>query len=142
VRVRATDSKGISSVREAVPPLNAYDNASGILFLAGNPDPGIGGNALSTVINNRLSQRYGVFDFGALAVSSRGVVYLLDRDNGILWINPQSGVLNRLGGLGRPFRRRRRTRCERRLAIAPVHRRRLRESPAGLGLRPNSSRRG
>ncbi|HET9831483.1 MAG TPA: hypothetical protein VFP91_07235 [Vicinamibacterales bacterium] len=100
VRVRATDSKGISGVREAVPPLNAYDNASGIRFLAGNPDPGLGGNALTTVINNRLDRRYGFVDIGALAVSSRGVVYVRDRDNGILWINPQSGVLDRLGTLG------------------------------------------
>jgi hypothetical protein len=96
VRVRATDNKGISSVREAVPPLNAYD----IRFLAGNPDPGLGGNAVATVINNRLDRRYGVVDSGALAVSSRGIVYLRDRDNGILWINPQSGVLDRLGALG------------------------------------------
>lgn len=100
VRVRATDSKGISSVREAVPPLNTYIGASGIRFLAGNPDPGLGGNALTSVINNRLYQRYGVVDPGALAVSSRGVVYLRDRDNGILWINPQNGVMSRLGTLG------------------------------------------
>ncbi|HET7064794.1 MAG TPA: hypothetical protein VFI49_11025 [Rudaea sp.] len=100
VRVRATDNKGISSVREAVPPLNAYYNTSGIRFLAGNPDPGLGGNALAGVINNRLAARYGSFDAGALAVSARGVVYLRDRDNGILWINPVSGVLDRLGTLG------------------------------------------
>ena len=105
VRVRATDSKGITTVRESVPPLNAYEPGAGlperrIRFLAGNTDPGFGGDARTTVINNRLDRRIGLFDPGALAVGARGVVFLRDRDNGILWLDPRTGVLDRLGKLG------------------------------------------
>jgi hypothetical protein len=88
IRVVARDRKNIATARTAVPPLNATDGTSGIEFYAGNTDPGIGGNALSTYFNTET--QYNCMR-GSLAVSSRGVVYFLDRDNGLFWVDPITG---------------------------------------------------
>ncbi len=107
IRLRATNNKGIQSVRSTVPPLNTYDPgptaATGddalsrrLDFRAGNPDPGLGGNARATVLNNRVTRADAAFDMGSFAVSSRGVIYFRDRDNGLLWINPVNGNVERL----------------------------------------------
>ncbi len=98
VRVVATDQKGISTVVSTVPPINGVSGGSGIKFLAGNSDPGVGGNALSTTFNTRLGIE--TCHPGLLAVSSRGVVYFLDQDFGLIRVDPNTGnteLLLRLG---------------------------------------------
>jgi hypothetical protein len=87
VRVRATDTKDISSVSSSQPPLNAAP----LRFLAGNPDPGYGGNAASTLFVSHVTVSEGQNVLGTLAVSSRGVLYFLDRRYGILWVDPATG---------------------------------------------------
>jgi hypothetical protein len=102
VRLRATNNKAIQSVRTTVPPLNTFDpGPSGITgddvltrrfdFLAGNPDIGLGGNLRATVFNNRVYSSGASFDSGSFAVSSQGVIYFRDQDNGLLWVNPVNG---------------------------------------------------
>lgn len=87
VRVRATDKNDISSVSSSLPPLNV----SPMRFLAGNPDPGYGGNAASTLFMTHITTSSGEPKLGTLAVSSRGVVYHLDRRYGIQWVDPSTG---------------------------------------------------
>jgi hypothetical protein len=90
VRVIATDDRGITTARGTVPPLNALlGGTSGLQFLAGNTDPGIGGNALSTVFNTSAGENTCMS--GLFATSSRGVVYFIDRDNGLVRVDPNTG---------------------------------------------------
>lgn len=89
VRVVATDDKGISTARGTVPPLNALTGGTtGLQFLAGNTDPGIGGNALSTVFNTSAGETSCMS--GLFAMSSRGVLYFVDRDNGLVRVDPNT----------------------------------------------------
>ena len=78
-----------------MPPLNAAPSGTGIGFLAGNTDPAIGGNASTTYFNTRPSRGTGTPDTavwpGTLAVSSRGAVYFLDLDHGLVRIDPNTG---------------------------------------------------
>lgn len=90
IRVTARDRKEIATTRNVVPPINATNGTSGVEFYAGNSDPGIGGNALSTYFNT-LSARQQGCAVGSLAVSSRGVVYFLDPTSGLFWVNPATG---------------------------------------------------
>src|SRR5262249_33895244 len=95
IRVVATDAKGISTVGATMPPLNAAPGGTGIGFLAGNTDPAIGGSASSTYFNTQPSRGTGTPDTsvwpGTLAVSSRGAVYFLDLDHGLVRIDPNTG---------------------------------------------------
>jgi hypothetical protein len=102
VRVTATDKRGIQTVRSTVPPLNAYDTSPShrLRFLAGNTDPGLGGNARATFFNNQVTSKLNTYDAGSLAVSSSGIVYFRDPENGVLWIDPATGNVERLLALG------------------------------------------
>ncbi len=92
VRVRATDKDQISSVSSSMPPLNTQP----IRFLAGNPDPGYGGNAASTLFVNHLTRGYWDIRLGTFAVSARGVIYFLDQEHGIQWVDPSTGNVDTL----------------------------------------------
>jgi hypothetical protein len=91
VRVRAINALGISAASTGVIPLNQWP----VRYLVGNPDPGYGGHALSTLFVSRLIDRQG-FRRGTLAVSSLGVVYFLDTQAGIFWVNPSNGSIELL----------------------------------------------
>ncbi len=93
VRVTVTDARGLTTVRSTTPPLNV---STTIGFLAGNPDPGLTGNARAAVLNNGQTQSFGEYDPGSFVVSSRGVVYFRDRTQGVLWVNPQNGNVEML----------------------------------------------
>jgi hypothetical protein len=92
VRVRATNSKDISTVSSSVPPINT----SPIRFLVGNPDPGYGGNGNSALFVSHVTQSTWDLAYATLTVSSRGVIYFLDREYGIQWIDPTTGNVDTL----------------------------------------------
>ncbi len=92
-RLRAQNSKGIVTVRSSVPPLNVGDT---LRFIAGNPDPGIDGNATATVFNNRPTQKWISFDRHSLVANAWGVVFFRDKDNGVLWVDPETGTVSRV----------------------------------------------
>ncbi len=93
VRVTATDVDSASSVTSAIPPMNVFPP---INFLAGNPDPGLGGSVSSVPLLSRQISSYDQPDLGSFVVTSRGGIYFRDYDNGLLWVDPSSGNVTRL----------------------------------------------
>lgn len=85
VRVSVLDSSMMSSFSAAA------INTGAINFLAGNTDPGIGGSAVSGLFFSEMTSIHS--DPGSLVVSSNGVIFFRDINNGLLMINPSEGVL-------------------------------------------------
>ncbi len=84
VRVVATDRKLLSTVVSATPPMNAGP----VRFLVGNPDSGFGGSSLSTffdAIETGQGARNNIF-----AITERGVLYYVDKNAGLVWVNPNT----------------------------------------------------
>lgn len=92
-RLRAQNKKGIVTVRSSVPPLNVADK---IRFVAGNSDPGIDGNATSATFLARATNQFIQFSRHSLVVNEWGVMFYLDPDNGVLWVDPETGTLSRV----------------------------------------------
>jgi hypothetical protein len=92
-RIRAVDSKGAVTVRSSIPPLNV---AQSLRFVVGNPDPGIDGSATAAVFNNGATQPSFFPDRHSLVVGRWGDVFFRDKDNGLLWVDPDTGIVSRL----------------------------------------------
>jgi hypothetical protein len=92
-RLKAQNKKGVVTVRSSVPALNVADK---IRFIAGNPDPGIDGNATAAAFLTGAKQRYIAYARDTLAVNEWGVLFHLDPANGILWVNPDTGTVSRV----------------------------------------------
>lgn len=88
VRVFAEDTHSLRSVRMATPP----NNAPGLNFLAGNPETGVGGSALSTTFSTQPGVITRSHLPGRLVVSKEGVVYFSDPVNGVFWVDPLTGT--------------------------------------------------
>jgi hypothetical protein len=86
VQVRATDDEGQVGTASSQ-PLNTPD----LRFLAGPGDLARGGTASDAAF---IAARAGLFysDQQAFAVTSRGAIYFRDRDRGLLYVDPQSGI--------------------------------------------------
>src|SRR5262249_51489936 len=100
VRVVATDINAASTVTSAIPPMNVFPP---INFLAGNPDPGLGGSSSALPFKNRQigpitsqSNTTTNWDVGSFVVTSQGGIYFRDYDNGVLWVDPANGNVSRL----------------------------------------------
>jgi hypothetical protein len=72
-------------------------NASNLKVLAGNTETGLNGSALSAILQPRNALNS---DSPSLAVASNGTIYYRDVINGIVYINPQDGILRQLTPLG------------------------------------------
>lgn len=69
--------------------LSSNLNSSVFQILAGNVDPGVGSSAKSSMLTPKGT-------FYTLAVASDGKVFFNDAANGLLYINPQTGILEQL----------------------------------------------
>ncbi|PIK15680.1 tandem-95 repeat protein [Halobacteriovorax sp. JY17] len=69
-------------------------NETNFRMIAGNTEKGVGGSSQSVIYKTRSSQH--LADSNSLAVTSKGDIFMLDTQAGLLWVNPTTGVVSEL----------------------------------------------
>jgi hypothetical protein len=94
VRASVTDNNSQVSYASSLPI-----NASNINILAGNTDTGLGGSATAAM----LQAAYGYANWGDaqnLVINSTGTIYFRDVTNGLVAVNPNTGLIKQIVALG------------------------------------------